>query len=307
MTAKTISIIGGTGFLGRSIARRLLKSGYAVKVFSRHAPRPGAWAALGDSTRLTHVSADAAHPSSMEGALRGSFAVINLVGILFETKTQRFHALHTEAAGQLAAMASAEGVERFIQVSALGVDRATDSAYATSKLEGEARVRAAFPRATILRPSVVFGPEDNFFNQFADMSRFSPALPLIMGGHSQFQPVYVEDVAAAVEACLTHDSAPSETYALAGPQVYSFREILSLVLRVTGRTRLLLPLPEPLANVIALAAETLLPRPPLTRDQIRLLKTPNILTAGSLTLADLGIRPAACEDIVPTYLGRKGA
>ncbi|MDX2112182.1 MAG: complex I NDUFA9 subunit family protein [Alphaproteobacteria bacterium] len=298
-----ITLIGGSGFLGRYVARRLAKAGYRLRIICRNPDAAAHLKTAGDVGQIALVAGNIARPETLKGKLDGSFAVINLVGVLFESGKQNFTALHAKGAETLALMAREAGAERFIQISSLGVDRAADSAYARTKLLGEKAVQAAFPAATILRPSVVFGAEDNFFNQFAQMASLAPALPLIGGGKTRFQPVYVDDVAAAVEASLNDETTMGETYELGGPRVYSFREILEYILRTTDRRRYLAPLPMALASMIGAASE-ILPRPPLTRDQVRLLKYDNIVSPGARSFAHLGITPTAVETIVPGYLAR---
>ena len=211
--------------------------------------------------------------------------------------------MHARGAQTVAEAAAAAGIEHLVQVSAIGADLHGGAAYARSKGAGEAAVKTAFPSATILRPSVVFGPEDDFFNRFAAMARLSPALPLIGGGATRFEPVYVGDVAQAIVKCLADPACAGKTYELGGPRVYTFKEILQLLLREIRRRRLLVPWPFALAEVQARFLE-LLPVPPLTRDQLRMLRRDNVVSEGALTLADLGIAPTAAEVILPTYLDR---
>jgi NADH dehydrogenase len=229
--------------------------------------------------------------------------VINLAGILFESGKQSFSTVQTTGAEKLAHMARAAGVEVFIQMSALGVEKASGSRYASSKLMGEKAVQTAFPTATILRPSIVFGEEDNFFNQFATIAGFSPVLPLIGGGTTKFQPVYVDDVAKAIEAALSNKNMRGKIYELGGPKIYSFKEILQFITTTIYKPRCLTTLPYGLANIVGFFNE-LLPRPMITRDQIKLLKQDNIVSANTLTFADIGITPQNVEAIVPHYLAR---
>jgi uncharacterized protein YbjT (DUF2867 family) len=303
MDNKIITIIGGTGFVGRYVVRLLARSGYTLRIIARNPDAALHLKTAGDVGQIVLVSGNLAHPDSLNGKLDKSYAVINLAGILFEHGRQSFSHLHAQGAEKLAQMAKAAGVTRFIHMSALGVDKATGSQYARSKMIGEKAVAAAFPDATILRPSVIFGPEDNFFNQFAHLATIAPALPLIGGGKTRFQPVYVGDVAQAVEACLTHAEAPGQMYELGGPQVYTFKEILEFILRTIGRRRALMPLPFPLAATMGAFGE-LLPRPPLTRDQIKLLKSDNVVSPSAKTFANLGIHPTTIDIIVPEYLAR---
>jgi uncharacterized protein YbjT (DUF2867 family) len=230
----------------------------------------------------------------------GAAAVINLTGILFQ-KGQTFEDVQAEGAANIARAAAATGATALVHVSAIGADLESDSRYSVSKAEGEQAVREAFPNAVILRPSIIFGPEDGFFNKFAEMARFFPALPLIGGGHTRFQPVFVGDVAQAIVTALTVQD--GRTYELGGPGVYSFKELLQLILRETGRKRALVPLPFALASLKAMFLQ-LLPKPLLTLDQVRLLKKDNVVAPTVAGLADLGITPTSVEAVIPSYLWR---
>ena len=232
---------------------------------------------------------------------------MSLAGVLFESGTQNFSALHTHGVEKLAQMAKAVGVQRFVHVSALGVDKASGSRYARSKILGENAVLDAFPEATILRPSVIFGPEDNFVNMFASMACLSPVLPLIGGGKTRFQPVYVGDVAKAVEICLERADTMGQIYELGGPEILNFREILNFILKTLGKKRLLLPIPFGIAPLFALGAELfgkIIAPPLLTHDQVKLLKHDNIVSANSQHFVHLGVSPIAMEMIIPEYLAR---
>ena len=303
MEQRIITVLGGSGFLGRYVVKQLAKSGYIVRVICRHPDAALSLKTCGNVGQVVPMYGNITNPASLAGKFEDSYAIINLVGILFESGGQRFSKIHAKSVEKIAHMAKHAGIERFIQVSALGVDRAKKSAYARTKLRGEKAVLTVFPEATILRPSVIFGPEDDFFNRFASMAAIQPALPLLGGGYTKFQPVYVGDVAAAIETCLTRYDVQGQTYELAGPKVYSFREILEYVLRTTQQSRCLVPVPLAFASMIGLACE-LLPRPPLTRDQVNLLKYDNVLKGNHLTFENLGIHPTAVEIIAPTYLSR---
>lgn len=303
MEQKVITVVGGTGFVGRYVIRQLAKAGYRLRVISRNPDAALSLRTAGDVGQIALMPGNLSDPTSLEGKLRGSYAVVNLVGILFESGRQNFTHLHAQGAEALAKRAKAEGVSRFIHVSALGVDKAGGSQYARSKVLGEKAVLAAFPEASILRPSVIFGPEDNFFNQFADMSRLFPALPLIGGGNTRFQPVYVGDVAKAVEACLTRPDATGQTFELGGPHTFTFKEILQYILQQVGRQRRLVNIPFPIAGIVGKVSE-ICPRPPLTRDQVTLLKSDNVVSPNAKTFAQLGIKPTAVDIIVPEYLTR---
>lgn len=300
---KIITVIGGTGFLGRYVVRLLAREGYSVQVVSRHPARTAALKPSGDVGQIVPIYGDAKNIGPLHDALERSYAIINLTGILYEKGKQSFTAVHAQAPERLAQAAETLGVSRFIHVSALGVDKATGSHYARTKVLGEKAVMAAFPTASILRPSVMFGAEDNFFNQFAQMASLSPALPLIGGGRTRFQPVYVGDVAQAILVCLKNPETQGQTYELGGTQIYSFKEILEYIMRVTGKQRKLVHVPFGMASTMGTFAE-LMPVPPLTRDQVRLLKTDNVVSPNAKGFAALGISPTSIDMVVPNYLER---
>jgi uncharacterized protein YbjT (DUF2867 family) len=304
MRNRLYTIFGGTGFIGRYLVERLADRGARILVISRSPRTHGQHLQpLGSVDQIVVQSADLSSESALRRTVAGAAGVINLIGILYETGRQQFAEVHGAIAGRVAAAASAEGVPRLVQISAIGADPGSASAYARSKAEGERRVRDAFPGATILRPSIVIGPEDDFFNRFAGLARVLPALSLIGGGQTRFQPVYVGDVAQAVVAALERDDAPGRTYELGGPQIYTFAELMRYMLRVLGRRRLLLNLPFGIAALQARFLE-LLPEPPLTRDQVELLTHDNVLTPGTPGLEALGVTPTPIELIVPQYLAR---
>lgn len=303
MRYRRVTILGGSGFIGRYVVKRLAAAGAVVAVVSRHASAAGFLRPMGDVGQIALINAAVNDEARLRAAVEGADAVVCAAGILFERGAQRFDLVHNRGPALLARLAKAAGARHFLHISAIGADRAAPAAYARSKAAGEAAVRDAFPEATILRPSVVFGPEDDFFNRFAALARWSPALPLIGGGHTKFQPVYVGDVADAVVAGLMRPDATGKTFELGGPRVYSFRELMALVLRETGRERMLVNLPFSLASLEAAFLEWL-PRPPLTRDQVMLLQRDNVVAAASPGLADLGIEPTAVELVIPTYLRR---
>lgn len=298
-----ITVFGGSGFLGRHIVQRLAQAGALVRIACRHPGEARHLQPAGAVGQIFPMAIDIRDDASVAVAVQGADAVINLVGILYETPRWSFQAVHADAAGRIARAAAAAGATRLIQVSAIGADERSPAAYARTKAAGERAVREAFPAATILRPSIVFGPEDNFFNQFASMARIAPALPLIGGGETRFQPVYVEDVAAAVLAVLEDSATAGQTYELGGPQAYSFRTLLEYILEQTGRRRCLVTLPWKLATLQAALFEWL-PKPPLTRDQVEMLKRDNVVQAGMPGLKELGITPTALEAVVPAYLAR---
>lgn len=307
--SKTVCIFGGTGFVGRQIVRELAVRGYRIKVASRIPERAFDLKPCGSVGQIVPVACDYADEDSLKQVLKGCDGAVNCIGILYEKgKTNRFHKIHTELPARIAAVCAKEGVERFVHISALGVDKAS-SKYAKSKLAGEEEVLKAFPKATILRPSVIFGPGDNFFNMFAKMSVIAPALPLIGGGTTRFQPVYVGDVADAVRIALTAPSIgeanpQGKIYELGGPEILTFKEIYESLFEQTGRRRKLVNLSWGVAAFQGALMNIFLPNPPLTADQVCTLKTDNVVSEEALTLRDLGISATAMSTILPTYLAR---
>ncbi|MBK8159940.1 MAG: complex I NDUFA9 subunit family protein [Rhodospirillaceae bacterium] len=303
MARGLVTVFGGSGFIGRYVVQRLARAGWQVRVAVRRPDEALFLKTAGDVGQVTPVAANIRDDRSVAAAVAGADAVVNLVGILYQSGRQKFDTVQAKGAARVAAAARAAGATRFVQISAIGADATSDSLYARSKAEGEQAVKLAFPGATILRPSIVFGPEDDFFNRFARMAMLSPALPLIGGGHTRFQPVYVADVAAAVERVLEDDGTSGKTYELGGARAYTFRDLLGMMLKEIGRCRLLVPLPFPLAMLKASFLQ-LLPMPLLTVDQVRLLKKDNVVTAGALGFKELGLTPTALEAVLPTYLDK---
>ena len=299
---KTATVFGGTGFLGTQIVRELAARDYIVKVATRVPERAYFLKPCGAVGQVVPFACNYSDDESLAAAVKGSDVVVNCIGILFESAKQSFEALHEKLPARIAKAVSAAGVETFVHISALGVEEST-SKYAKSKLAGEKALLAAFPNASILRPSVIFGEDDNFFNMFASMAKVLPALPLIGGGQTKFQPVFVGDVADAVMACLESDAAKGQIYALGGPEVLSFEEIYKKLFEYTGQERLLLPLPFGAAKVQAFFMG-ILPNPPLTRDQVESLKYDNVVKSGEKTLADLGVSATNLDLILPQYLMR---
>ncbi len=298
-----VAVFGGTGFIGRHLVRRLAKAGARVRVVARD-PEAGMFLKpMGEPGQIILGRGNLLDAESVAEAVAGADIVVNLVGVLYESGPYTFAAVHVEGARSVAEAAKAAGVRRLVQVSAIGASNRSPALYARTKAAGEAAVGKAFPGATIVRPSIVFGPEDDFFNRFAALARLAPALPLYGGGRTRFQLVYVGDVAAAIMRILEDTQTAGKTYALGGPHVYTFREVLEIVLRETGRARLLVPLPFWVANLQARAFE-LLPKPLLTRDQVKMLARDNVVGRKALGLADLGITPTAVEAVVPAYLVR---
>ena len=303
MAVGLVTVFGGSGFIGRHLVRRLARRGWVVRVVTRRPSRALYLKPMGDVGQIVTIRANLGDGAAVAAAVSGADAVVNLVGILSASGRQRFEAIHVGGARNVAAAAAEAGAATLVHVSAIGAGIDRPSAYARSKAAGEAALRAEFPQATILRPSVVFGPEDDFFNRFARFARLSPVLPLFGGGHTRFQPVYVGDVAEAIARRLEAPASRAANFELAGPKIYSFRELMALVLAETGRRRLLLPVPFILGDIQA-AFLGLLPSPPITLDQMRLLRHDNVATGDMPGLGDLGISATAVELILPTYLSR---
>jgi uncharacterized protein YbjT (DUF2867 family) len=303
MRNRRTAVLGGSGFIGRYIVQRLAARGDVIPVGCRRAEEAKFLKPLGDVGQIATLNLTIGDEQILPAFLAGNDALVNCVGILREGGSQTFDGVHHAGPARLARLAREAGIERFVHISAIGADPRSSSAYARTKAAGEAAVRDAFPTVTILRPSVVFGAEDQFFNRFAAMATISPVLPLIGGGHTRFQPVYVGDVADAVVKCLDDPTAAGRTYELGGPKVYTFRELIELVLGEIRRKRLLVDLPFGLAAIQA-RLMSILPNPPLTPDQVELLKRDNVVSSGALTLAALGIAPTAVEGVLPSYLDR---
>ncbi len=303
MRNRRTAVLGGSGFIGRYIVQRLAARGDVIPVGCRRAEEAKFLKPLGDVGQIATLNLTIGDEQILPAFLAGNDALVNCVGILRESGSQTFDRVHHTGPARLARLAREAGIERFVHISAIGADSRSSSAYARTKAAGEAAVRDAFPTVTILRPSVVFGAEDHFFNRFATMATISPVLPLIGGGHTRFQPVYVGDVADAVLKCLDDPTTAGRTYELGGPKVYTFRELIELVLGEIRRKRLLIDLPFGLAAIQA-RLMSILPNPPLTPDQVELLKRDNVVSSGALTLAALGIAPTAVEGVLPSYLDR---
>ena len=311
-----VTVFGGSGFIGRHVVRALAKRGYRVRVAVRRPDLANFLQPLGNVGQIHAVQANLRYPDSVARAVQGSDAVVNLVGILAEKGRQRFHIVQANGAKAIADAAARVGISRFVQMSAIGADAESPSLYARSKAAGEDAVKSAVKDAIILRPSIVFGPEDDFFNRFAALARVMPALPLIGGGHTKFQPVFVGDVAEVVARAVDGALKPGATYELGGPEVKSFRELMEAVLKITNRKRALLPLPFPLARLQAGVMEIadavsfgLMPHAlQLTRDQVTLLQSDNVVSSeaaqAGLTLEGMGIKGETIENIVPSYLYR---
>lgn len=303
MAARQITIFGGSGFIGRYLVQRLAADGWRIVIAARDPEAAQFLKPLGDVGQIVPIAVNVADSQAVHDVVAGSAAVVNLVGILFERGKQTFARAHVEAARHIAEAARAQGAGRLVQISSIGAAANSPSAYARSKAAAEAIVAAGFPGATILRPSIVFGPEDGFFNLFGRLAVMSPVLPLFGGGRTRFQPVYVCDVASAIVRCLDDPATAGKTFELGGPTVYSFRDLMQIVVRETQRDCLLLPLPYAVASLQA-AFLQFLPTPLLTPDQVKLMKIDNVADPAMPGLRDLGINPTTVEVIVPTYLAR---
>lgn len=318
-----ITVFGGSGFIGRHLVRRLAADGWEIRVAVRDLELALPLKPSGDVGQIVPWCCDITQPSHVDSAVAGADAVVNLVGLLYETGRNSFQNVHVTGPTTIAKAAKAAGVKSFVHMSALGADANSESSYARSKAAGEEAVKSIFPDAVILRPSVLFGPEDGFFNLFAGISRFTPFLPVFGcpmvpkfvksetgfkldfygDGGTKFQPVYVGDVADAIMVGLSSKETAGQTYELGGPTIYSFKQLMELLLTYTNRKRVLIPLPFFLAELKATFLQ-ILPKPLLTRDQIVLLKTDNVMSAGAKGLSDLKIHPTTAESILPTYLSR---
>jgi len=308
MNKPLVTVFGGSGFLGRNTVRALAKAGYRIRVAVRKPYLANFLPPMGTVGQIQLLKCNIHDTDQIAAALKGASVAINLTGVLSQRGEQSFQAIHVDAARAIAEAARNAGVETLVHLSAIGADVDAKSKYASTKGEGERAVREALPDAAILRPSLVFGAEDKFFNKFASLARFFPALPLIGGGHTKFQPVFVGDVAAAILRCVEDTATRGKTYELGGPTVYSFKELMQIVLRETGRKRLLVPLPFFLARIQAfflqMPAMVLPIDPLLTMDQVTLLKSDNVVSAGAAGLSDLGIVPDSLEAVLPSYLWR---
>jgi uncharacterized protein YbjT (DUF2867 family) len=304
---RLVTVFGGSGFVGRHVVRALAKAGWRVRVAVRRPDLAGHLQPMGGVGQIMPVQANLRYPDSVIRAVDGVDAVVNLVGILAEGGRQSFGAVQSEGARTIGMACAHAGITNVVQVSAIGADRNSASNYARSKWEGEAGIRAGVPTAVIMRPSIIFGPEDKFFNQFASLARILPALPLIGGGETKFQPVFVGDVADAIALALDGKAKTGATYEIGGPAVWSFKEILSYILTQTDRKRPLVPVPFGIAMLQGRILE-MLPGKLLTRDQVTLLKSDNVVSDDSKkakrTLEGLGIKPTSVEAIVPSYLYR---
>lgn len=299
---KMACVFGGTGFLGRQIVGGLARAGYIVKVATRTPEKAFFLKTAGNTGQIVPLACSASDEAAIRSAVRGCEVVVNCVGILSVHGKSTFTRIHTELPRAIAKACVAEKVARFVHISALGCEQ-SGSKYGKSKLNGELAVHENFPKATVLRPSVIFGPDDNFFNLFGRLSTLLPFLPLIGGGYTKFQPVYVGDVAAAVLKAVSRPETEGHIYELGGPEILTFRQIYERLFRQTGRERCLVSLPWGIAKLQGRVLG-ILPNPPLTSDQVESLKTDNVVSVEAKTLADLGVEATALDMVLPSYLAR---
>ncbi|MBI06245.1 MAG: complex I NDUFA9 subunit family protein [Rhodospirillaceae bacterium] len=325
MSNRIVTVFGGSGFLGRHLIQQLAQQGALIRVAVRRPEFAGFLRPMGGVGQVTLVQANVRNDASVAQAIEGANEVVNLTGILYERSRQRFGEIHSTAPGRIARAARAAKVSKLVHVSAIGANLAANSAYARSKAAGEVALLEAFPQATILRPSLMFGPEDDFFNKFGALARIAPGLPVffdvrqkpkfrfeglymmpeIEAGTTRYQPVYVSDVAQAINRVLANpvDDCAGKVYELGGPKIYSYRELMQLVAHETQYKRLIVPVPFFVADILGFFAQ-LMPEPPFTVDQAKMLRADNVVEEGALTLADLGISASAAELVLPTYLHR---
>lgn len=302
-----VTVFGGSGFLGSQVVRALLRDGHRVRIAVRNPNLAYESQTQGRVGQIQRVACDVTDDAQVAAALDGATAAVNLVGILYQSPWQKFDALHARAPERIAQACARRGIDRLVHVSAIGADRESRSGYARTKGDGEARARKALKSTTVIRPSVIFGKGDGLLNRFGSMATMSPALPMPGGGETRFQPVYVGDVAQAIARAIADPSTAGKTYELGGPEVLTLRQILDLVNTETRRERALVPLPWPAASAMGMMMEPMSwvgLAPPLTRDQVTLLRSDNVVSDGAAGLADLGIAATGIEAIAPTYLWR---
>ena len=302
MASKCVTVFGGSGFLGRQIVKHLVAAEYTVRVGVRQTNRAAFLRGLGREGQVELAHADVSDESTLAGAVAGAFAVIDSVGHYVEKGDATFGRIHALGARNVARQAKRAGVERLIQISGLGADPASDSPYIRSRGIGDGLVKEAFDGVTILRPSAIFGPGDALLNGLADVARRSPVVPLFGDGRTRLQPVFVEDVAEACVSTLADTSTAGRVYEIGGPDIFAYRELIQLLLERTGWRRMVVPVPFGVWDVIA-RVTAWLPNPPLTRDQVRLLKNDNIVAERALTLAHLGIRPVPVQEVLLDCIG----
>jgi NADH dehydrogenase len=301
-TRRVATIFGGSGFIGRYVVKRLAQQGFIVRVPSRDPEGALFLKPMGAVGQIVPLFASVTNEATVHRAVEGAEVVVNLIGALTESRGASFQAIHTEGSERIARLSAAAGVSRLIQISAIGADPNSPSRYGSTKGRAEQAVLAVFPRATVLRPSLVFGLEDKFFNRFAEIARLSPFMPVI-SGETKMQPVFVCDVADAVMAAQTLSAPQGKIFELGGPRVWTFREILAFILKATRRERKLVDIPMGIARLQAAILQHV-PGKPLTPDQLLMLSKDNVVSPGALGLADLGVTPTPVELVVPGYLSR---
>ncbi len=301
MQNSLITVIGGSGFLGKYLVQELVKHGYRVQVISRQATRAIHLIPLGANSPVTLRDGDLTRPKTLHGALQGSYAVINLAGIIFEKQRQRFTSIHAQCPERLAQMAKEEGVKKFVHISALGIESSSRSRYARSKLAGEKAVQSIFSDAIIIRPGLMFGAEDMFLSRIAKMAKISPIIPLIGRADAKLQPVYVNDVAAAIAKTIASTASSGKIYELGGASIYELRNLLGYVAQMVNNKAIVVPLPTAVARAGAIFAK-LLPTPPITNEQITMLQYDNLVNPEFDGFAALRIAPSPLEVVMPEYL-----
>ncbi|MFN7452683.1 MAG: complex I NDUFA9 subunit family protein [Alphaproteobacteria bacterium] len=304
MATPMVTIVGGSGFVGRHTVKAFAEAGWRINVLCRDTVAAEFLKTSGNVGQVVLQYADITRPETLEGKFTGSDVVVNLVSILYQSGRQKFDAINHRGARLIAELAKKAGAKRLVHISALKADAAVHAKYGLTKTAGEMAVRDVMPQTTILRPSLIIGPEDGFFQRFGRMSMISPFLPVVSGGRTKFQPVIVTDVAAAILAAATRTDALGKTYELVGEKIYSMRELLEMLLRITGRGNVILSLPAPLASVMGFFLELLPFAPAITRDQVQMLKVDNIASDKSLRLKDLGITTTALEAALPDLICR---
>ena len=303
MKQKIATIFGASGFIGRHLIRRLTEKDFRIIVATRSPYLHGSLKTLGNPGQIDLEKINIFDEEKLRILIKNSHIVINLIGILYETKKQSFNSIHVKFPELLSSLCHKSNVEKLIHISAIGAKKNTNSKYLKTKFDGEECIVNNFKKFTIIRPSIVFGDEDKFFNKFASLSEIFPALPLIGGGNTKFQPIYVGDVAKSIVSILEKEKIDQNIYEIGGPQIYTFKELIEILLKVIKKKRFLISIPFSVAKYQAKVFE-LFPKPLLTTDQVEMLKYDNIITGNCPTLKELGIVPKNMEDIIPNYLYR---
>jgi NADH dehydrogenase len=303
MRNEIVTVFGASGLIGRHTVEALARAGYRVRACVRYPNVAHYLPPMGSVGQIQVMKCNVLDADAVNRAVTGASAVINLVGILYPAGGQSYEAIHVDAPRTIGRTAKAAAIETVVHITTTGISTESESVYSRTKAEGENALREEFPQATLVKPSIVFGPEDNFFNKFAGLARLAPFLPLIGGGHTKFQPVFVGDVADAIVKCVGDPATHGKTFELGGPAIYSFKEMLQTILRETGRSRVLIPIPFWLASIQGFVLQ-FLPGTLLTPDQVTFLKTDNVVSPGALTFKDLGIQPDSLEAVLPSYLWR---